>query len=49
MSNKISTTKKKMAALGLKKTTNGDYDYINAEEKNRSKFKSVRKENKQLK
>lgn len=46
MSNKLTVTKKKMAALGLKKTENGDYDYIDPEERNRSKYNPVRKEQK---
>lgn len=46
MSNKLTVTKKKMAALGLKKTKNGDYDYIDPEERNRSKYNPVRKEQK---
>jgi len=33
-----------MANLGLKKTDRGDYDYIDSEEKERSKYKVVRKE-----
>lgn len=46
MSNKLTVTKKKMAALGLQKTERGDYDYIDPEEKNKSKYKPVRKESK---
>jgi hypothetical protein len=44
MSNKLTVTKKKMAALGLKQTERGDYDYINPEEKNNSKYKPIKKE-----
>jgi hypothetical protein len=44
MSNKLSVTKKKMASLGLKRTENGDYDYIYTAEKNTSKYKLVKKE-----
>lgn len=43
MANKRKVTKKQMASLGLKKTENGDYDYINPDDKN-SKYKPVRKE-----
>lgn len=46
MVNKRKTTKKQMASLGLKKTENGDYDYINPEERTQSKYKSIRKESK---
>jgi hypothetical protein len=44
VSNKLTVTKKKMAALGLKKTDTGDYDYINPSEKNKSKYNAVKKE-----
>jgi hypothetical protein len=44
MSNKRKFTNKQMANLGLKKTDRGDYDYIDSEEKERSKYKAVRKE-----
>lgn len=43
MGNKRKVTKKQMASLGLKKTENGDYDYINPEDKTNSKYKPVRK------
>lgn len=46
MSNKLTVTKKKMAALGLKQTERGDYDYIDSSEKNQSKYKPVKKESK---
>ncbi|MBW6410114.1 hypothetical protein [Clostridium weizhouense] len=42
MSTKYKNTKKKMASLGLKKTENGDYTYIDVNDKN-SEFKPVRK------
>lgn len=42
MSNKRKVTKKQMASLGLKKTENGDYDYINPDDKD-SQYKPVRK------
>lgn len=45
MANKRKVTKKQMASLGLKKTENGDYEYINPDDKN-SKYKPVRKESK---
>lgn len=44
MANKRKVTKKQMASLGLKKTENGDYEYINPEDKTKSKYKSIRKE-----
>lgn len=44
MANKRKVTKKQMASLGLKKTENGDYEYINPEDKTKSKYKPVRKE-----
>lgn len=44
MTNKRKVTQKQMASLGLKKTENGDYDYINPNDKTNSKYKSVRKE-----
>lgn len=44
MTNKHKVTKKKMASLGLRKTENGDYDYINPDDKTNSKYKPVRKE-----
>ncbi len=46
MTNKRKVTNKQMAALGLRKTENGDYDYIDPDEKARSKYKSVKKESK---
>ena len=41
MANKRKITKKQMASLGLKKTENGDYDYIDPNDKN-SKYKPVK-------
>lgn len=41
MTNKRKTTKKQMASLGLKKTQEGDYTYINPDDKNGS-YKPVR-------
>jgi hypothetical protein len=44
MSNKLKTTNKQMASLGIRKNQVGDYEYINPEEKNSSKYKPVKKE-----
>ncbi len=44
MSNKLKTTTKKAASLGIRKNEVGDYEYINPEDRNNSKYKSVRKE-----
>lgn len=33
-----------MVSLGIKKNEVGDYEYINQDEKNKSKYNSVRKE-----
>lgn len=44
MGNKHAVTRKQMASLGLKKTPQGDYDYIDPSEKNKSKYKSIKKE-----
>ncbi|WP_315118105.1 hypothetical protein [uncultured Clostridium sp.] len=46
MVNKRKVTKKQMLSLGLRKTENGDYDYIDSGEKERSKYKPIRKESK---
>lgn len=43
MPNKRKTTKKQMASLGLKKTENGDYAYIDPEDK-LGVYKPVRKQ-----
>lgn len=45
MSTKYKNKKKKMASLGLKKNENGDYSYIDSNDKN-SEFVPVR--NKQI-
>ena len=37
MSNKRTTTRKKMASLGLMQTQRGDYDYIDPTEKSKHK------------
>ena len=44
MSNKLKTTNKKAESLGIRKNEVGDYEYINPEEKNSSKYKPVKKE-----
>ena len=44
MSSKLKTTSKQMASLGIRKNQVGDYEYINPEEKNSSKYKAVKKE-----
>jgi hypothetical protein len=44
MSNKLTVTKGQMAKLGIKKNEQNDYEYIDPEEKNKSKYKSVRKD-----
>ena len=44
MSNKLTVTRKKMASLGLKKNESGVYEYLNPSEKNKSKYKPIRKE-----
>lgn len=46
MSNKLTVTKKKMAALGIRKNEHNDYEYIESEDKNKSKYKPVKKEHK---
>ena len=43
MSNKLNVTKGKMAKLGIKKNNQNDYEYIDPEDKNKSKYKSVKK------
>ena len=44
MSNKLKTTSKQMASLGIRKNKDGNYEYINPDEKNSSKYKPVKKE-----
>ena len=46
MSNKLKTTNKKAASLGIRKNEVGDYEYINKEDKNSSKYKPIIKESK---
>lgn len=43
MSNKLKTTDKQMAALGIRKNEVGDYEYQNSDDKNNSKYKSIKK------
>lgn len=43
MSNKLNVTKNKMTKLGIKKNEQNDYEYIDPEDKNKSKYKSVKK------
>ncbi|MBU3114215.1 hypothetical protein [Clostridium lacusfryxellense] len=44
MSNKLKTTNKQMTSLGIKKNDSGDYEYINPDEKENSKYKPVKKD-----
>lgn len=44
MANKRKNTKKQMASLGLKKTSTGDYTYIDPDDKTGS-YKPVRNKN----
>lgn len=46
MTNKRKVTKKQMSSLGLNRTESGDYDYIDPNDKTKSKYKAVRKESK---
>jgi len=39
--NKSATSRKKMASLGIKKNENGDYEYIDPAEKNKSKYNTI--------
>lgn len=43
MSNKLTVTRKKMASLGLKKNDKGDYEYIDPSDKDKSKYKPIKK------
>jgi hypothetical protein len=43
MNNKYKVTKKQMAALGIRKTETGDYDYIDPREKGKSKYEPISK------
>ena len=44
MSNKNKVTDKQFANLGIRKNANGDFEYIDPSEKNKSKYKPIRKE-----
>ena len=44
MSNKLATSRKKMASLGLRKTETGDYDYIDKTEKENCKAISCKRD-----
>ncbi len=46
MTNKLTVTKKKMAALGIRKNEGNEYEYINPEDKNKSKYEPIKKDNK---
>ena len=39
--NKSATSRKKMASLGIKKNENGDYEYIDPAEKDKSKYNAI--------
>lgn len=43
MTNKLKTTNKKATSLGIRKNEVGDYEYINPEDKNTSKYNPIRK------
>ncbi len=43
MGNKLNVTNNKMTKLGIKKNKKNDYEYIDPEDKNKSKYKSVKK------
>ena len=43
MSSKHKSTNKQMASLGITKNRIGDYEYINPEDENNSKYKSIKK------
>jgi hypothetical protein len=44
MTSKLKTTNKKAASLGIRKNEEGEYEYINPEDKNISKYTPIRKE-----
>lgn len=44
MVNKHKVKDKEYAKLGIRKNSNGDFEYINPNDKNKSKYKPVRKE-----
>ena len=39
-------TKKQLASLGIQKNRSGDYDYINPNQKDKSKYEPIRKQTK---
>jgi hypothetical protein len=43
MVNKRKTKDNQYAKLGIRKNSNGDFEYINPDDKNKSKYKDVRK------
>lgn len=43
MANKLKVKDKEYARLGIRKNSNGDFEYINPNDKNKSKYKSVKK------
>lgn len=43
MVNKHKTTNKQYASLGIRKNSNGDFEYIDPSEKNKSKYKTIAK------
>ncbi|MHC1684767.1 MAG: hypothetical protein AB6733_17780 [Clostridiaceae bacterium] len=43
MVNKNKTKDKDFARLGIRKNSRGDFEYINPEEKNKSKYESIKK------
>lgn len=43
MTNKHAVTRKQMANLGITKTPQGDYTYIDPTEKDRSKYMPIKK------
>lgn len=44
MSNKNKVKDKQYARLGIRKNINGDFEYIDPSEKNKSKYQPIRKE-----
>jgi hypothetical protein len=48
MANK-KVTRKQMASLGIRKTETGDYDYIDPNERNKSKYEPISKRIKESK
>ena len=46
MSNKLKVNQSKMAKLGIKKNEQNDYEYIDPEDKHKSKYNTVNKDRK---